>query len=247
MFAKTKFARAATAPTLLAGAAVATVLLGSSRALADPAVGQADSFQDGTTQNWFAGGGPLGQTPPVPPANAPAGGPAGAGDRFLSLTATGGTGPGSRLIAINTTQWAGDYPAAGITAIEMDVNNFGGTDVSLRLMFSDPAGGPPTNMAVSTSPAVVPGGSGWMHVVFPIQPGDLTAVTGGAAVAVGNATEVRLYHSPTAIFPGPPIAAALGVDNIEAVPEPATAALATAGLLMLRRCRRTPRRDRAPT
>ena len=43
-------------------------------------IGQVDTFQDLTTDHWFAGGlGPPGQVPPVPPQVVATGGPAGAG------------------------------------------------------------------------------------------------------------------------------------------------------------------------
>ena len=34
---------------------------------AGASIGLTDTFQDGTTDGWFAGGGPFGQVPPVPP------------------------------------------------------------------------------------------------------------------------------------------------------------------------------------
>src|SRR5687768_4371857 len=97
-------------------------------------VGQIDTFQDGTTENWFAGGGPFGAVPPVPPTNIPTGGPGGSTDRYLHIAATGGSGAGSRLTAINGTQWTGNYLTAGVNAISIDVNNLGTTDLSLRLL-----------------------------------------------------------------------------------------------------------------
>ena len=206
-----------------------------------------DDFEDGTTENWFAGGGPLNEVPPNPPTNVATGGPAGAGDNFLLLTAIGGGGPGSRLVAMNGSQWAFDYVAGNVALIEMDVQNLSNTDLALRLLFEDPSGGPPTNVAGSTVPIIVPSGSGWVHVVFPITQADLTAFSGTALGALANATLVRLYHDPGPIaeFPGPPIAAQLGVDNISAtinvVPEPSLLLLSVVGgVLAARRYRRSP-------
>ena len=178
----------------------------------------------------------LGSPHPAPPANVATGGPAGAGDHFLQLTAVGGIGAGNRLTVINPAQWAGDYEAAGVTGIAMDVFNPGNTNLALRLLFEDPF--PPSNQAVSSSAIPLPAGSCWTHVVFPITPGDVTAVLGSVDAALSNATTIRIFHATTAAFPGDPIVAQLGVDNIRAVPEPSVAmllALALGGLAIGRR------------
>lgn len=204
-------------------------------------LGQVDTFQDGTTQNWVIN--PLGLgTPPsiVLPTNMATGGPSGAGDRFLQLTSIGGNAAGSRLVAVNINQWAGDYLAAGIGAITMDLNNFGATDLALRLLFENPTGGPPTDVAFSTAAVVVPAQGGWVHAVFPITVTSLTAETGSVADALSTATWIRIFHNPAPGFGGPfngppPVVALLGVDNITAVaavPEPATGLLSGAGLVL---------------
>jgi hypothetical protein len=191
--------------------------------------GQIDTFENGTTQNWTVALGPNGSHP-APPANIPNGGPAGANDNYLLLTATGSPGAGGRLTVINPSQWAGNYLTAGVTAISMDVYNLGNSDLALRLLFEDPAGGPPTNMAFSTTPILVPAGSGWVSVAFPITTLDLTALIGGVTPALTNATDIRLFHNDLAGFPGPEAATLLGVDNIAAVPAPPAALLLTTGL-----------------
>src|SRR4051794_833264 len=72
-------------------------------------IGQIDTFQDLTTDHWFAGGlgPPPPQAPPVPPQVVVTGGPGGAGDAFLEITASSQNGAGSRVVAINGAQWAG--------------------------------------------------------------------------------------------------------------------------------------------
>lgn len=211
---------------------LATVIVlagfGTSISASAVTIGQVDTFEDGTTQGWLAG--LLGSTPPAPPANVATGGPAGDEDNFLLLTSQGGLGAGSRLAVINVAQWAGDYGASGVTAISMDLQNLGDTSLSLRMTFSDPGVGPPVNLAFSTTPVLLSPGSGWQSVVFPILAGDLTAGLGSVATALANTTEVRLYHSVNPSFPGPPIAAHLGVDNIRAIPEAGTASLLALGL-----------------
>jgi len=198
-------------------------------------LGEIDDFSV-SAEGWFTGGGPMG-IPLTPSTVFPDGGPNGTGDAYMQLVSTGVSGPGSRLVVINDNQWTGNYIAAGITAIEMDVRNFGNTDLTLRLLFEDPAGAPPANVAVTTMGKPLPAGSGWTHVRFSITPGDLTAINGDVTAALSGTTFFRLFHNvPVAFGPvtGPDaIAATLGVDNISAVPEPAAVASMLAGLGML--------------
>jgi hypothetical protein len=189
-------------------------------------VGQSDTFEDGTTQNWVINLAGVGSPPAAAfPDNVADGGPMGANDNYLRLTSLGGGGAGGRLTVINfMDQWAGDYMAAGVGSISMDVNNFGAADLFLRLMLANPILGPPSDVAVSSIAVFLPAGSGWTSVEFPITPADLTAQTGSVTDALSTATELRLFHGSTATFPGEPISASLGVDNITAqpaaIPEP---------------------------
>lgn len=209
-----------------AAALTAALLAGPAQAVT---LGQVDTFASGTTENWNAGGGPLGQVPPVPPSVVAAGGPAGSADSFLQIVSNGSQGPGGRLVAMNAlAQWSGNYIAAGVTAISMDLKNLGNSDLSVRLYFEDPIPGPPTNEAV-TSAAVLPAGSGWTHVSFAITPPALTVLQGDAATLLGNTTVLRIY-SGGADFPPERITGVLGVDNVRAVPEPASAALLLGGM-----------------
>jgi len=206
---------------------------------AAPILGQIDDFEDGTTMGWLTAA--LGSPNPAPPTNIGTGGPGGAGDAYLELTALGGNGPGSKLSVLNLAQWAGDYLGAGIGAIAMDVNNMSGTDLSLRLVFETLGAMGPTDVAYSDDPILLAANSGWRHIVFPIAPGDLLAGLGSIPTALAAADVLRLYHSPADNFPNPifpidSVVTQLGVDNIQAqasVPEPVSSVLILGGLAAL--------------
>jgi len=200
-----------------------------------------DNFEDGTTQGWFVPG-----PHPAPPTNISTGGPAGAGDNYLRVTALGGDGPGSRLSVQNFSQWSGDLTS--FSRVTMDVNNFGHPDLFLRFLFvnfsGDPGLSPPSDVAWSLTPVIVPSGSGWLSVVFDISPANLFAPVGSIGGALGGVDELRLFHNPAPVFGGPtmgapPVTAVLGIDNIAAVPEASTllllgSAFAWVGILRLR-------------
>jgi hypothetical protein len=202
-------------------------------------MGQIDTFQTGT-DNWTAGLGPMGGPPPTPPHVMPNGGPLGAGDQFLVITADQPAGhAGSKVVAQNPAQWAGNYLAAGVTGIAMDLENLGATDLTIRLLFEDPIAGPPMDEAVTTFGASLPAGAGWTHFSFPISPSSLTTIFGNANTLLSHTTVLRIINAsgPTE---ADTLQGVLGVDNIQAVPEPATfllAGLALTGLGLLRRRR----------
>lgn len=211
-------------------ALLAVLALGATPARATIVFGQIDDFEDGTTQFWTGGLGP---------ANIPSGGPAGAGDHYLQLVATGGSGPGSRLGAYNDNQWNGDYLAANVSSIEADLRNFGSTgDLSLRLLFFGSGGN-----FTSTVPLIIPNDGDWHHVIFGITPADLTAVDGGFDVnaTLSGTNRLLIRHQvgpPAGSFAGTVIDGEMGMDNVTALPEPTTLGLFLGGLLLTARRRR---------
>jgi hypothetical protein len=171
---------------------------------------QHDDFQDGTTMGW--GGNKLGTV-----TNIATGGPDGAGDRFLQTSVTG-----FHLGTKNTTQWAGDYQAANIEAVEMDLNhiNPGPQRLNIRVLLFGPGG----TFASSGVTADVPTNI-WTHYVFGLTSSDLVHVTGGTGIlddTLAGVTDLLVRHdSPFPTSPGshpPHVTATLGVDNVHALP-----------------------------
>lgn len=193
--------------------------------------GQVDDFSGPSPDGWSSG-----VAHPAPPVAVASGGPAGGGDSFLQLTALGGAGPGSRLVAFFGTQWTGNYTAAGITALQLDANNLGPEDLALRLSLSGSAGS-----AVSTVGVLLPAGSGWTRLTLPLLPASLTGQN-----VLDDVTGLRLFHATTDRFPGQAVVATLGIDNVTAVPEPGAALLLCGGLVMLMATVRRRQRGRAP-
>ena len=220
---------------LVAVGSIAAVVLGLPKPAAAATI-IIDNFNDGTTMGWTAGGGPAGAVPPSPPSNT---------SDFLLLQSAGGNGPGSRLTAFNGLQWAGDYVAAGITSITMDVNNFGPTDLSLRLSLSDPFGS--FQLAYTTAAIPVISGAGWTSIEFSLLSSSMTLVGATTLEEVLDSVLIlRIYHSTDDVTGQPTsVVGTLGIDNIGAqaplqvpAPEPATMWLMSAGILVaLRRLR----------
>jgi hypothetical protein len=209
---------------------------------------QVDTFDGGTTQNW--GGAPSLAVVP--------GGPTGS---FLQVTATG-SGAGGRLTVHNNMQWVGNYNAAGVIAIDMDVINLSATVLALRVSFKED-----TSIAsagyVSTAAFNLPADNQWHHASFRLTDADMTAVPSssgtppaetfhdllGSTARPTGPGELRILHSvaPNTVhgdFAGTNLWR-WGIDNIRAVatpvPEPAgglALLLAAAGLAGRRALRR---------
>jgi hypothetical protein len=214
------------------------ILLAPSVAAASIVAGQVDDFEDGTVQNWIGAF----IDPPGPPINVASGGPAGADDNYLQVASIGGAGPGSKLATFNdNAQWAGDYLAAGVTAIQVDMKNFSASleDLEMRLLIPFGAGGNFTSTLSQTLPA----DGAWHTLTFGLTVSDLTGVDGGTDLnlTLQNVTRILIRHQsgpPTGVGVSPSIVAQMGMDNVTAIPEPATALLLGFGALVVGKRRR---------
>jgi hypothetical protein len=194
-----------------------------------------DDFEDGTTKGWSGS----------VTSNVADAGPAGAGDNALLVSSS------NRIVTINSAQWAGDYIAAGITQLAMDVRYGGSVDLpglQLRIGIANGSFGPggDGDTYVSASPIAVAGDGAWHHIVFDVSPaafsphGTNTNPNPDAAAALASVTHLRILHNPNPDFKGANGAADFYLDNIQAVPEPSAGALAaiaaTAWAARRRRC-----------
>jgi hypothetical protein len=191
--------------------------------------GQTDDFQDGTTMNW-SNGGIIGV---VPVTNIASGGPTGAGDRFIQLTADG-SASGGKLTAFNRDQWLGDYPGGGITGIEVDLQNQSAVTLSIRMAFKPGPGGGTGAQGYLTQAAVLVVGSGWQHFTFSLAPANLIAINNPLPWSNFFIGEVRFVHEVGATsLSGTNVTGQLGIDNVRAVPEPTTTVLLSMGFIAL--------------
>lgn len=173
--------------------------------------GQVDTFAVGSTSGWQIG--PLGAASPWVPTVVADGGPAGEGDAFLIARSSGTGTVGSKLVIYNDVQWTGDYLAAMVSHITMDVQNRGENSVMLRLYVESTSG----DEWISADSVLVESASDWQRVTFPLSE---TALTGGTnySTAMQSVKRLRILHGEDRFFSPVGIEAEIGIDNITAVP-----------------------------
>lgn len=170
-----------------------------------------DDFEDETTMGWAGG-------QAASPVNVSSGGPRGADDAYLRITTTN-----FHLGTRHVGHWAGNYKAAGVKAIEMDLNHISPSadSVRVRILIHGPGG---AFASRSLTPPV--SSNAWSHYRFGLLSNNLVYVTGGSGVLDDTLTGVTKLHvrndreTPTPPGSHPPhITATLGIDNIRGVRE----------------------------
>ena len=212
-------------------------ILATATVSAGPILGQIDRFSTASTLNWTNG------APGTDPVVISTGGPGGAGDGYLQVTATG-AGPTGRLTVFNRTQWTGDFSTPGVFLVEMDLANFGASALSMRLALKSGTLAASPGF-VSTTAFALAADSNWHHATFLLDAADLTLVGSGLTLSalLSGVAEMRIINAPTTSLTGVNVVGQIGIDNISAtapVPEPGTillfvAALLAGGLWRLRR------------
>jgi len=195
-------------------------------------INQLDDFQGGTVMGWTEGA-----PSPNPPIVNINGGPGGLGDHSLFNASTGSGLPGGAMVMHNTLQWTGDYTAAGVDTITgLMKASPNGSALLMRVAIQ----GAPGNWWASTNAIPLPNDDGWYNVSFGLNAAELTHLAGPDPlnVVMGNVTELRILSSTAPNWRGSRIPAFLDVDNVMAVPEPASLVLVTVGALALVRRRR---------
>jgi hypothetical protein len=174
-------------------------------------VGEVDTFASGL-EGWTQG------QPSTAVSRVSFGGPD--GGPYLRVIADSTASQGRIVVFNQLPAWTGDYLAAGVSSITMDVNNLGATDLSLRLVLGNAlapmSGG---SWFSSTAPVNLPAASGWMSVEFPLGPDSVTLVNGDEdyATVMSSVVTLRLLHATAPASVGNLVTATLGVDNITAV------------------------------
>jgi len=234
--ARTRFALTAT-----------LALSGSAQAVS---IGQVQAFDGQTNPGWITSFfGAMNPNPPSVVSSSNLSGDA------MQLVATGDamvprSQPGGKLTAFEVGGlWSGDYIGAGVSGITMDLyNSQDSAALSVRLLlmsfnddFSVLQGAFYSSDPVSIDPAQTLDAA-----LFSLNRGALTDLLGGGSdynAVLSDVDSVRIFHNPNggtfiggpfgAGQPAPFVSATLEVDNITAVPEPATAVLLSLGLLGL--------------
>ena len=155
---------------------------------------------------------------------------------YLSHLSDGGGANGKWLMWNDQSRWQGNYTVAGVTGISLAANvSSGSSPVSMRIAFDGPGGW------FSSSPVSV--GGGWNTYSFSITQADFSHVAAGGGTGtftdtMANVTRFEVlsgagavgYRANGDIVQAGNSTNTILIDNITAVPEPSTTAMALAGL-----------------
>lgn len=199
------------APRLLAAICVFGFLYPQTPIARAIVVDVVDDFQDGTSQNWgFNFGGSL------PVGNAPDAGPSGIGDHSLYMSTT--MHGGGKLIVINSQRWSGNWTAAGVARVALDVRNPTESQFAMRLGVVGPGGvSVGSGDGHITDPIPVPADNQWHSIVFNVLESDLTAIGAtSTSAALASVKELRIYSNPLPQIIGQ-VGGSFYLDNIRAL------------------------------
>ena len=132
--------------------------------------------------------------------------------------------------------WGGNYPAAGVGKLRIKLRNEGPAALSVRAVFGTTAAPSQGGQWLSTAtPVSLAPGGGWGTYEIPIGASDLVPVQGEGTYesVMSNVQTLRILHNTEPDPRGLIVDAFLGIDDVEALPEPASALGLGAGALLL--------------
>lgn len=192
-------------------AAMACVVVATSRISVAIELGQVDDFEGGTELNWVWGRSGFGGPVAISGESL---------STYLESESFGGDdAPGSRMALLNREQWTGDYLAAGVSAIRLDAlndgPNFAFSDLTVRIAFSSNSASVGSGRVVSSEGYRLDRGDGWQTLEFDLT--QLLPIEGSNVTEVmRSVSEIRIISANEPRFIGDQILARLGVDNISA-------------------------------
>lgn len=172
-----------------------------------------NTFDVGTNAGGWAGG--------ANPIVIPDAGQNGPGDGILRIASDSPQGPGSRLAMFNlSSDWIGNYDAAGITAIQGDFMSplSNSRALNMRLVFFSGS-----SRWTSTTSLTLPSDGEWHSLTFPISATDLSRTQGTNTynAMISNVGRTMFRHqvgnpsSQGTVFEG-----VLNIDNLILLTEP---------------------------
>jgi hypothetical protein len=185
----------------------AVVVAAAAHAAARGAALHVDDFQSGTILGWAGGASPV---------LVNDGGPAGVGDKFLSIS----TPANGHLATFNDgTAWTGNLTSIGATQIKVDLMSpAASAPLPTRVVLFGP--GSTAVRWTSTVAQTVPNDGVWRSYAFSLAEGDLTRVLGTATYPAMTADVVRVmlrFDPDTPSASGPLVPSPGGILNIDNV------------------------------
>lgn len=167
------------------------------------------------------------------------------GNPYLEIAADG-SGQLGKMITFNANaEWTGNYQAAGVTGIQLDIRNMSDSDdVYLRMAIGNRASPQQSGGTwwLSNTATFIPLESDWMHVFLPFTEADMVVVgnimgesDNEAFIDTFSAIQnIRILSAAVPVGAiGDEFLGDVGIDNVALVPEPSTMPLIGLGALMV--------------
>jgi hypothetical protein len=174
-----------------------------SPALADAAVLHTDDFSTLASQDWAGGASPVYQ---------PTGGPAGAGDSFLGISAIGS----NLAVRTDAARWTGDYGAIAANAVSVDLMvPVSSAPLDVRVVLFGEATFASRWTSAAAAPA--PNDGVWRNYIFSLTEPDLVKVAGlfNYSQIMAGVTRFMLRYDPDPpSASGDVVSGELNIDNV---------------------------------